>query len=331
VPVVIGTVTAAGESGLDQGLVDACGARPTWFCEAGWNLTHNRLFAVAADWVITRPLVAILIGATAWLVNRSMRRSVTALVVRLTTGRSLARAALQRLGADEIADGLDTIDQRVASRAETLAAVSRASVSAFVWAIAVLLILGTFNIDLAPLLAGAGIAGIAVGFGAQSLVKDAIAGFFMLLEDQCGVGDEVDLGHAVGTVETLTLRVTQLRGTDGTLWSVPNGAIQRVGNRTRNWSQGFIEVTLAHDADIDLALAALTDAVEEAAAQPAVADALLDQPHPLVEGVERIDPAGIVIRIVVRTLPGAQPAAMREFRRVIRTTLVARGIPLART
>ena len=330
-PVVIGDVTVTvTASGLDQGLVDACGERPTWFCEAGWNLTHNRLFASAADWVITRPLAAIFIAALAWLVNRWVRRSVTTLVVRLTTGRSLARAALQRLGADEVADGIETIDERSSSRSETLAAVSRASVSGFVWAMAVLLILGAFNIDLAPLLAGAGIAGLAVGFGAQSLVKDTIAGFFMLLEDHCGVGDEVDLGHATGTVETITLRVTQIRGTDGTLWSVPNGSILRVGNRTRNWSQGFIEVTVAHDADIELALAAIVDAVAEAAASPTVADALSEQPPPQVQGIERLEPAGTVIRVAVRTQPGAHLATMREFRRVIATTLAARSIPLAK-
>lgn len=191
---------------------------------------------------------------------------------------------------------------------------------------AVLVVLGIFNIDLAPLLAGAGIAGIALGFGAQTLVRDCISGFFILLEDQCGVGDEVDLGEAVGTVESLTLRMTSVRGVDGTLWNVPNGVIQRVGNRTRSWSQGVVDITIWFDGDIDGALAAVHEGIAVAIEVPELAEVLL-QP-PTVLGVERLDASGTVLRVTVRTKPGKQWAAMREVRLAIRRSLVEHDIPL---
>jgi small-conductance mechanosensitive channel len=264
----------------------------------------------------------------AWLLNRYLRRVVTVFVTRLTTGRQLANEALQKIGVDRPAETM-RINARDRGRAETLAAVSRASVSWFVWSMAVLVVLGIFNIDLAPLLAGAGIAGIALGFGAQTLVRDCISGFFILLEDQCGVGDEVDLGEAVGTVESLTLRMTSVRGVDGTLWNVPNGVIQRVGNRTRSWSQGVVDITIWFDGDIDDALAAVHEGIAVAIEVPELAEVLL-QP-PTVLGVERLDASGTVLRVTVRTKPGKQWAAMREVRLAIRRSLVEHDIPLQPT
>ena len=116
--------------------------------------------------------------------------------------------------------------------------------------LAVLLVLGELGVDLAPLIAGAGIAGIALGFGAQNLVKDCITGLFMLIEDQYGIGDVVDLGVATGSVERITLRTTVLRGQDGTVWHVPNGEIRRVGNRSKLWSVAVLDVVVAYDADL---------------------------------------------------------------------------------
>ncbi|MGB8861021.1 MAG: mechanosensitive ion channel family protein [Ilumatobacteraceae bacterium] len=322
---IVTDITARAAAELDPDLVNACGDRPSWFCEGAWNLTHNHMLARAADWIVTRPLVALIVLLVAWLLNRYLRKAATAFVTRLATSRQLANEALQRIGVDR-PDAATVIDARQRSRASTLAAVSRASVSWFVWTIAVLIVLGLFHINLGPLLAGAGIAGIAVGFGAQTLVKDCISGFFILLEDQCGVGDEVDLGEAIGTVESITLRMTSVRGLDGTLWSVPNGAIQRVGNRTRSWSQGLVDITVWYDGDLDDALAAVHQGIAVASEVPAVAEVLL-QP-PAVLGVERIDASGTVVRITVRTRPGKQWAAMREVRLAIRRSLVEHGIPL---
>ena len=316
-------VRAAAE--LDPELIEACGEKPTWFCEATWNVSNNRMLSRAADWIVTRPLLAVAVLLVAWLVNRYVRKAVTAFVTRLSTSRQLANEALQRMGVERPASAR-FIDPREQARAGTLASVSRACVSWFVWTVALLVVLGVFKINLGPLLAGAGIAGIAVGFGAQTLVKDCISGFFMLLEDQCGVGDEVDLGEAVGTVESITLRMTSVRGVDGTLWNVPNGGIQRVGNKTRNWSQGLVDISIWHEADLDDALVAVEEGIATASALPAVAEVLL-QP-PAVLGVERIDTSGTVIRITVRTQPGKQWAAMRDIRQAVRNALTAHRVPL---
>lgn len=310
---------------LDPDLESACTSTPTWFCEGAWNLTHNRLIARAADWFVTRPLVAVMVVVVAWIVNRYLRRAVAAFVTRISTGRQLASEAMARIGLDR-ADSQAVIGARDQSRATTLAAVSRACVSWFVWTIAILIVLGVFNINLGPLLAGAGVAGIAVGFGAQSLVRDCIAGFMILLEDQCGVGEEVDIGEAVGTVESLTLRMMSVRGIDGTLWNVPNGVIQRVGNRTRSWSQGLVDISIWYDGDIDTAIAAVHEGIAVAVEVPEVAEVLLAPPTLL--GVERVDATGTVLRVTVRTRPGKHWAAMREVRLAIRRSLVEHNIAL---
>jgi small conductance mechanosensitive channel len=310
---------------LDPGLESACTATPTWFCESTWNLTHNRMLARAADWFVTRPLTAGIVLLVAWVINRYLRKAVSAFVIRVATSKQLANEAMQRIGMDRPKSAIE-INEREQSRASTLAAVSRACVSWFVWVIAVLIVLGVFNINLAPLLAGAGIAGVAVGFGAQSLVRDCIAGFVILMEDQCGVGEEVDIGEAVGTVEALTLRMMSVRGVDGTLWNVPNGVIQRVGNRTRSWSQGSVDISIWYDGDIENALTAVNEGIAVAMTVPEVDDVLLQPPSLL--GVERVDATGTVLRVTVRTRPGKHWAAMREVRLAIRQALVEHNIPL---
>ena len=310
---------------LDPGLESACTATPTWFCEGAWNLTHNRMIARAADWFVTRPLVAVIVLLVAWVLTRYLRRAVSTFVIRLSTSKQLANGAMSKIGMDR-PEGATVVGARQQSRASTLAAVSRACVSWFVWAIAVLIVLGLFNINLGPLLAGAGIAGVAVGFGAQSLVRDCIAGFVILLEDQCGVGEEVDIGEAVGIVEVITLRMMSVRGVDGTLWNVPNGVIQRVGNRTRSWSQGLVDISIWYDGDIEQALTAVQEGIAVAVAVPEVAEVLL-QP-PAILGVEGIGATGTVLRVTVRTRPGKHWAAMREVRLAIRRSLVEHNIPL---
>jgi small conductance mechanosensitive channel len=213
-------------------------------------------------------------------------------------------------------------------RASTLSTVARGVVSAIIWSIAILIILGLFNINLAPLIAGAGIAGIALGFGAQTLVKDCIAGFFMLLDDQCGVGDSVDFGPtlASGTVESINLRMTRVRGADGTLWCVPNGTIMRVGNLSRNWSLGTLDISLPPQVDLDAAIDAVSKAVEDASKQPAIAAVLLEPPRFM--GVDRLDTTGATVRMSVKTKPGEHWAVLRELRLAVSRLLVERGIRL---
>ncbi len=167
----------------------------------------------------------------------------------------------ERVGLDTDKGGAIT-DPRREARAASISAVVASIATVVVWVVAVIMILGELGVDLAPLIAATGIAGIALGFGAQTLVKDCITGLFMLIEDQYGIGDEVDLGTAVGTVERITLRTTVLRGPDGTVWHVPNGQVLRVGNRSQLWSVALLDVAIDVQADVERASEVLRDVAD---------------------------------------------------------------------
>ena len=139
---------------------------------------------------------------------------------------------------------------RRALRAETIGAVLRSLVGALIWATAIVMILNTLSVNLAAIGVGASIIGVAIGFGAQSLVRDFISGLFMLAEDQYGVGDVIDTGEATGTVEGVSLRTTRLRDVEGVVWHIPNGEIRRIGNMSQQWSRALLDVPVAYDADI---------------------------------------------------------------------------------
>ena len=197
----------------------ACGVDPSFICREVLDRTGSRTLAEVSDIVFARPLKIAIVVVLAWVVAGILRRVIDRFVATLASqGRPPSI--------------------RTTARAQTLGHVLR-SVSAFaIWTMAALTVLGEVGINLGPLVAGAGIAGVALGFGAQSLVKDFLAGIFILIEDQYGVGDVIDVGEVAGplitgTVEAVTLRATRLRAPDGTAWHVPNGTIQRVGNRSQ--------------------------------------------------------------------------------------------------
>jgi moderate conductance mechanosensitive channel len=181
-------------------------------------------------------------------------------------------------------------------------------------------------VQLAPLIAGAGIAGVALGFGAQSLVKDCISGLFMLLEDQFGIGDVVDLGEAVGTVEAISLRATVLRGVDGTVWHVPNGEVQRVGNKSQLWSVALVDVPVAYDTDLAAAREVILHCAQEVAAHDEWSAVVLEPPQLL--GVEALAADGVTIRVTVKTKPGSQWALQRELREAFKRALHEAGIEI---
>ncbi len=315
-PALLPVVTSAVD---DAAVVEVCGSRSNWFCEVVYRATENEMLAKAAEWFITRPITAIIILVVAALLNRWLRRLTTAVITRFTSPPTVAVGALEAIGVTSFSP-----DPRDATRTRTLCAVARASVSTLIWTIAVLIALGVFNINLGPLLAGAGIAGIAVGLGAQSLVRDCIAGFFILLEDQCGVGDEIDLSTVSGTVEALTLRSTQVRSADGTLWHVPNGAILRIGNQSRNWAQTNVDVLVGLDADVERVTAIAERTAAEVCATDDIAAVMLREPQVL--GVEKVDQTGVVVRVTVRTQPGKQAGVARVLRAALKRALDDDGI-----
>jgi small conductance mechanosensitive channel len=209
-------------------------------------------------------------------------------------------------------------------RAETVGAVVRSVVSITIWSIAVLTVLEILGISLGPLIAAAGIAGVALGFGAQSLVRDFLSGVFMLLEDQYGVGDVIDTGVATGTVEGVSLRTTRLRDAEGVVWHVPNGEIRRVGNKSQQWSRAVLDVAISYDADLVRATDVIKTAADGLWHDPAYRGVITAEPE--VWGVEQVTADQVLVRLAVRTQPLEQWRVARELRARLKAALDAAGI-----
>ena len=190
----------------------------------------------------------------------------------------------------------------------------RSFVSAVVFTMAALLVMGELGFNLAPLLASAGIVGVALGFGAQSLVKDLIAGLFMLLEDQYGVGDTVDLGEAIGVVESVGLRITTVRDARGVLWYIRNGEIVRVGNKSQGWAMVVIDIPIGF-VNSEEAIAVLEGGRRAVADDPDHETGFLEPPDVL--GVEQLTVDGAVIRTIAKTTADSQVAIQRDLRRAL--------------
>ena len=198
------------------------------------------------DFMVGTPLtiVAIVIGAA--IVNRLARRGVRRGLAKLGSGGLRERLGSGPGRAKAMLADTSELSPRSTQRVEALSTVLRSVASFAIWTMAGFLVLDQVGINLGPMLAGAGILGVAIGFGSQSLVKDFLAGVFILVEDQFGVGDTVDLGEASGVVEVVSLRTTRLRSVDGTVWHVPNGEIARVGNKSQHWSRALLDIQVAY-------------------------------------------------------------------------------------
>jgi small conductance mechanosensitive channel len=216
-------------------------------------------------------------------------------------------------------------------RATTLAHAVSATVTVIVWTIAVLIVLGYLNVSLAPLIASAGIAGVALGFGAQSIVKDGLSGFFILLENQFGVGDTVEVrttaNPVIGRIEWFTLRATALRAYDGTLHIVPNGNIQVVSNKSRGWARAIVDTPVAYTQDPEHVRRLLEELFEELRDDPGLRESVMGGPNVL--GVETTSDTGVVIRAVAETRPAKQFDVERLLRERITQRLTERGIRAA--
>jgi moderate conductance mechanosensitive channel len=209
----------------------------------------------------------------------------------------------------------------------TLAGILYSVASKVVWAVALLTALKEFDIDVLPAAALAGLASLALGFGAQNLVRDMITGFYIILEDQYVVGDTIQTGDNIGRVEQLTLRRTVLRDARGALVTIANGDIRTVSNLSRDWSQAFVDVSLSPETSLDKCLQALEAAASELRGDPAWSQALVDGPRIL--GVQSFDHTGSTVRLQVRTVPTRQDEVSRELRRRIQLEFQKQGIPLS--
>lgn len=212
-------------------------------------------------------------------------------------------------------DGDPNTDTAEEKRGRTLAQLIRYVGRVAVVAVALLMSVNVF-VDIGPLLAGAGILGLAISFGAQSLVKDVISGFFILIENQFSVGDVIEAGGKTGTVEKMSLRLVTLRDQEGRLHMVPNGEIKVVSNMTRGWSRAVVDVGVAYEEDVDRALAVIGHEARGLAQDPAWAPLFDGEPE--VVGVNELGDSAVVIRTLLRTQPGKQWLVAREFRRRIK-------------
>ncbi len=313
---------------LQSSLEDSCGPDPTFLCERIYDLTDgNENATEILDWLFGRPLSILFVLVIGWLLTIIARRYVRRLVKRLVApDRAATARRLRILGGDRVEALMAEPDPRRSSRASSISDVVGSTLTVLIWTVVIILVIGEVGFDLGPFIAGAGIAGVALGFGAQSLVKDCIAGLFMLIEDQYGIGDVVDLGEAVGQVEEVTLRTTVLRGLDGTVWHVPNGEVQRVGNKSQLWSVALVDVDVAYDSDLVQTRELMLSTANDVCSQSEWSDEVLDEPTVL--GVEALAADGITMRMIIKTTPGSQWALQRTLREALKRAFDDAGIEI---
>ncbi len=296
-------------------------------CRSVFEWTESETWARIAEFLVARPLRIAVILLVAWVVNRLARRVIRGLVDKLTAeDAGVTKQRLRRFTPKSLQSTNSQPNLRSAARAETIGTVLKSIAGIIIYSIAVFTVLAEVGINLAPLIAGAGIVGVAFGFGAQSLVKDFLSGLFMLAEDQYGVGDVIDVGEAIGTVEIVNLRTTRLRDIDGTVWHVPNGEILRVGNMSQQWARALLDISVAYDTDLDRAMAVVKEVADQLWKEDIWRVDVLDEPE--VWGVQALGADGITIRLVLRTQPGRQWAVSRELNRRMKARFDEEGIEI---
>lgn len=259
------------------------------------------------EFTLTSAFDLIAIFLIALILNRFLR-ILTRLIVKPATSQSRAAQGREQ-------------------QTRTLAGVLYSALSKVVWTVAVLTAMRQFNIDPVPALTVAGLASVAVGFGAQNLVRDVITGFYIVLEDQFAVGDTIQVGETTGRVEHLTLRRTVLRDTRGALVTIANGEIRTVSNLSRDWSQAFVDISVAPEAPLAKVMQALEAASAEMRSDASWSQALVDGPRIL--GLQGLDRLASTVRLQVRTAPTRQDEVCRELRRRIQTEFQRQGFSLS--
>jgi moderate conductance mechanosensitive channel len=218
--------------------------------------------------------------------------------------------------------GLDSLERR--KRAQTIAGIVRRALAILIWSIAVLIVLRELDVDITPVLTGAGIAGLAVGFGAQTLVRDVITGFFLIIEDQVRVGDVAMVNGIGGLVEQINLRTIVLRDFEGVVHVVPNGEIKTLANRTKDYSYYVIDLGVSYEDDTDRIVALVRNVGAELMADPALASSILEPVE--VVGVDDFKESAVTLRFRIKTIPLKQWEVGRELRRRIKKALDREGI-----
>ncbi len=272
--------------------------------------------------VVVWPILVVVVLVVAfflrWLIFRIIDRTVMHLADN-ALARRLATTGSAMADKDE-----EDVAERLRLRARTVGGILKSITSLVVLGIAVIVVLASIGVDIGPIILSAGVVGIAVGFGAQSLVKDFLTGVFMILEDQFAVGDYVDTGQATGTVEEVGLRLSRIRDDQGVIWYVPHGSVERIGNRSQGLGLAVVDIPLAYGADVEAAGDALRAAVADLMADPQWSSDLIDEPPMVI--VESMTATAVNMQVRVRTRALRHWAVGRALRERVLTSLDAAGI-----
>ena len=300
-------------------LDSTCGGKdPGIACRLTWDILHNRNAAELVKVYLAGPVSVVLRIIFVLLVAAIVRFLAHRAINKITT-RAAAVAGNGKADAAHVLVG-----ERRRQRAHALGSVLRNVASVVIFGIAAVTIAGDLGLNLAPVLASAGVLGLAIGFGSQSLVRDFLAGIFMLLEDQYGVGDVINAGDATGTVEAVSLRVTRLRDVNGVVWYVRNGTINRIGNESQGWARAVVDFPVAYDQDLPEVRQTMKDTADQMWQEPRWHDVIMEEPE--VWGVESVSSDAIVMRLVARTLPLRQWEVARELRERLKNALASASV-----
>lgn len=275
-------------------------------------------FEKVINWLLGVPLQIVIIIVVSLLAMAVLRRTIRGVTEHIAKGSSVLDSgplAGTEFGA-VLRDVSPLASSRRKQRARTIGTVLRSVSNLVVVSIAILLILDLLHVNISPFLASAGIVGVALGFGAQSLVKDFLSGVFLLVEDQYGIGDTVQVGDVVGTVESVALRITEVRDIEGTLWYIRNGEILRVGNRTQGWARASVVIRMPYGTDLEEAHAALQEAADAVVADDSISSRL--QTTPEIGGIETLTSTSMTMRVSVRV----DPPHFAEVSRVLRANVL---------
>lgn len=295
-----------------------CGSPPGFLCERVYGWFGSEVLASVADWLSGRGFVVGFVLLVGWVVSRVASRSIKHFTERI------GRPELRDVGSDpRLASEAEEV--RLKARAETLAVVFRSVALTGIWVLTGLLVLGNLGVNLGPLVAGAGIAGVAIGFGAQTVVRDFLGGVFLLVEDVYSVGDDIDFGEGRGTVEKVSLRSTTIRTRQGVVWNIPNGKIDAVANFSQLWARAQIDVEVSYECDLREAMRVIEAAGRAMWEDPEWGSDELSEP-PEIKGVQELGESGIKIRVRAKTRPSVQWRTERELRLRIKEALDAAGV-----
>jgi moderate conductance mechanosensitive channel len=264
-------------------------------------------------------LILVIALVVRWILNRLIDR----LVERAEDGVLPDRITNGKLGRSATEPPLGST--RRVQRAKAMGSLLKSISSGLIFAIAVTMMLAELGLDIGPIVASAGIIGVALGFGSQTLVKDFLSGVFMIFEDQYGVGDVVDLGDGLtGTVEAVSLRVTRLRDTNGTVWYVRNGELLRVGNMSQNWARTVLDVQVSSREDLARVKSVLTDVLHDLWQDDDFEGVVIEEPE--IWGIEAITQDAITLRVTLKTAPMEQWRVARVVRERIKSRFDHEGI-----